>query len=150
MLGFGPSYSRGLKVPVIFIIYCHNNRPCFHQTRSAWSLDQGLNKNDSFQQFCPYSYKFLCNAGTAHHIPRPSHMSLNFVTVRAQLQTAGPLLLTWINFDICNYIHYKVWNEINYPFLNFNGDTIEVWEWINNFIPHFARHVITYPCWDWY
>ena len=25
-----------------------------------------------------------------------------------------------------NYIHYKVWDEITYPFLNFNGYTIEV------------------------
>ena len=27
-----------------------------------------------------------------------------------------------------------------------NGGTIEVWEWISNFIPHFTKHVITYPC----
>ena len=27
---------------------------------------------------------------------------------------------------ISNYIHYKVWDEITYPFLNFNGATIEV------------------------
>ena len=26
----------------------------------------------------------------------------------------------------CNYIHYKVWDEITYQFLNFNGCTIEV------------------------
>ena len=25
-----------------------------------------------------------------------------------------------------NHIHYKVWYEITYPFLNFNGATIEV------------------------
>ena len=25
-----------------------------------------------------------------------------------------------------NYILYKVWNEITYPFLNFNGATVEV------------------------
>ena len=31
----------------------------------------------------------------------------------------------------------KVSDEIAYPFPNFNGCTIEVWEWINNFIPHF-------------
>ena len=36
-----------------------------------------------------------------------------------------------------------------YPFINFNGATFEVWEWISNFIPHFTGHVITYPCWDW-
>ena len=27
---------------------------------------------------------------------------------------------------IVNYIHYKVWDEITYPFLNFNGATVEV------------------------
>ena len=26
------------------------------------------------------------------------------------------------------YIHYKVWDEITYPFLNFNGATVEVME----------------------
>ena len=36
-------------------------------------------------------------------------------------------------------------DEITYPFLNFNGSTVEVYERISNFIPHFAGHVITYP-----
>ena len=40
----------------------------------------------------------------------------------------------------------KVWDEITYPFLNFNGATVEVEEWISNFIPDFAGHVITCPC----
>ena len=31
-------------------------------------------------------------------------------------------LATWIS----NHIHYKVWDEITYPFLNFNGCTVEV------------------------
>ena len=35
----------------------------------------------------------------------------------------------------------KVWDEITYPFPNFNGRTIEVWEWISNFIPYFILHV---------
>ena len=43
---------------------------------------------------------------------------------------------------------YEVWDEITYPFQNFNDTTVEVWEWINNFIPHFSGHVFTYPCWD--
>ena len=30
-----------------------------------------------------------------------------------------------ISLDIL-YIHYKVWDEITYPFLNFNGATVEV------------------------
>ena len=32
------------------------------------------------------------------------------------------LIPAWIN----NYIHYKMWDEITYPFLNFNGCTVEV------------------------
>ena len=27
---------------------------------------------------------------------------------------------------IINYTHYNVWDEITYPFLNFNGATVEV------------------------
>ena len=42
----------------------------------------------------------------------------------------------------------KVWDEITYPFLNFNGAAVEVLEWISNYIPHFIMDVITYPCWD--
>ena len=42
----------------------------------------------------------------------------------------GPLLLTCgltlIPAWISNYIHYNVWDEITYPFLNFNGATVEV------------------------
>ena len=35
-----------------------------------------------------------------------------------------PLLLTW--FNLSNNIHYKELDEITYPFLNFNGCTVEV------------------------
>ena len=56
------------------------------------------------------------------------------------------LCLTLISAWISNYVHYKMWDEMTYPFPNFNGCTVEVWEWINNFISHFSVHVITYPC----
>ena len=42
----------------------------------------------------------------------------------------------------------KVWDEITYPFPNFTSCTVEVWEWMSNFMPHFKVDVITYPCWD--
>ena len=29
-----------------------------------------------------------------------------------------------------NHTHSKMWDEIIYPFLNFNACTDEVWEWI--------------------
>ena len=42
----------------------------------------------------------------------------------------------------------KVWDEITNPFANFNGCTVEVWEWVSNFIPNFKMDVISYPCQD--
>ena len=48
----------------------------------------------------------------------------------------------WISYHRVS----KVWNEIIYPFPNFNGATTEVCEWISNVIPHFIMDVNTYPC----
>ena len=45
------------------------------------------------------------------------------------IKTSGPFYehgLTLIPAWISNYIHYNVWDEITYPFLNFNGVTVEV------------------------
>ena len=53
--------------------------------------------------------------------------------------TSGSHLLTWNKFTpawIGNHMSTKVWEEITYTFLNFIGCTVEVWEWISNFIPH--------------
>ena len=52
----------------------------------------------------------------------------------------GPISLAWIS----NYTHYNAWDEITYPFQNFNN----VWDWRSNFIPHFTGHEIIYPCWN--
>ena len=56
-------------------------------------------------------------------------------------------------YQLWNHIYYistkiKVRDEIIYLFPNFNNATVEVWEWMNNFIPDFTGHVITYPRWD--
>ena len=65
--------------------------------------------------------------------------------------TPGSLLLTGISFDPSMDMYLmpsKVWGEIIYPFLNLNYATVEIWEWISNFIPPFIMDVISYPCWD--
>ena len=51
------------------------------------------------------------------------------------------LIPAWIS----RHIHWNVRDEITYLFPNFNGCTVEVWEWMSNFIPNFTVHVITYP-----
>ena len=49
---------------------------------------------------------------------------LSFVLLWLYYEILVDLTLTpaWIS----NYIHYKVWDDITYPFLNFNGATVEV------------------------
>ena len=72
------------------------------------------------------------------------HGPRNMMRYSANIQTVS-LIAAWI----ANYIHYKVWDEITYPFTNFNSATVEVCEWKSNFTQHFTEHVITYPCWDY-
>ena len=52
-------------------------------------------------------------------------------------QHGSTLTPAWIS----NHIHYKMWDEITYPFPNFNSSGIGVWEWMNNFIPHVTGHM---------
>ena len=61
---------------------------------------------------------FCLHLNIAYKRPEPEGMSL------------------WNGIPVCisNYIHYKVWDEIAYPLPNFNGATVEVWEWIGNFM----------------
>ena len=49
----------------------------------------------------------------------------------------GPIYTAWIS----NHMPSKVWDEITYPFPNFNIATTEVWVWINDFISHFIMDV---------
>ena len=62
--------------------------------------------------------------------------------------TCGSSASVHSSLNFSNYIHYKVWDEITYPYSNFNGATVEVWEWISYFILHFTGYVITYKYWD--
>ena len=43
---------------------------------------------------------------------------------------------------VSKHMASKVWDEITYHFLNFNGGTIEVKEWIGNSIPHIIMGVL--------
>ena len=68
------------------------------------------------------------------------HVSKGLPAVRVVIKFMFCIYIAWIS----NFIHYRVWDEVTYPFPNFNGATIEVWEWISNFTPHFTGYVITY------
>ena len=58
-----------------------------------------------------------------------------------------PLLLIWITYNpsMVKLAHASnVWDESTSPFPNFNGITVEVLEWISNFLLRFIGRVITY------
>ena len=51
----------------------------------------------------------------------------HFLVMRKQTRTPiGNMVLALIPACVSNYVYYKVWDEITYPFLNFNGCTVEV------------------------
>ena len=54
--------------------------------------------------------------------------------------------LLFIQPWIINYILYIVWDEITYPFLNFNGCTVQLRECLSSYTARISRHVITFPC----
>ena len=71
-----------------------------------------------------------------------------FSTTFRGLEPLLLLLLKWFNFNPSSHISSTVWDEIIYPFPNFNGCTVDVWEWISNFIPHTIMTIITHSCRD--
>ena len=58
------------------------------------------------------------------------------------------LIETWdpLSWHELTYINYKVWDEITYPFHNFNSAAIDVREWIINFIPPFIGYDSEFRC----
>ena len=59
------------------------------------------------------------------HNTDSSHFILAMLNTRDSFHLHGlPLITAWVS----NYINYKMWDEITYPFQAFNGVTIGVWE----------------------
>ena len=52
------------------------------------------------------------------------------------------------SLDISNYMPSEAWDEFTYPFPNFKGSIIEIWELLSHFISYSITDVITYPWWD--
>ena len=82
-----------------------------------------------------------------NHNTNLSNFFLNImINKMSAILSLGPFYkhgLTLIRVWISNCVHYKVWDEIPYQFPNCDACK-KVWEWISNFIPHIAGHVITY------
>ena len=65
----------------------------------------------------------------------------------SQLRAFWPLSLAWIDLNLCMDKYKHAQSSVGWIYFaipNFYGYTIEVWEWIGNFTPHFIIGVITY------
>ena len=92
-----------------------------HESTVIWQLNNSKTKpNKNLSIFDGTYYKFIVLSGPFFH--------------------GSTLMTAWSD----KYTHYKMWDEITYPFLNCNSCTVEVPEWISNFTLHFTGHVITY------
>ena len=108
-----------------------------------WSWSFGIPSNETllYKTLCRY----LLYIGTYVFCSRLALLSVTALSLQRPLYSHN---LTLIPVCISIYIHYKVWDEITYPFPNVNGATVEFWELASYFSPHFTGHVITYTCWD--
>ena len=80
----------------------------------------------------------LCNGHCSDTWSYWNRMGL--VLIRGLYYHGSTLPPAWISHNMS----CKVWDEITYPFPNFNGCTVEFGEWIGNFTLHFVTDVITY------
>ena len=64
-----------------------------------------------------------------YHFVNGWYNIVSVISIIIGLIISGPFYshgLTLIPAWISNYTHYNVWDEITYPFLNFNSATVEV------------------------
>ena len=91
-----------------------------------------LEKHIKPQEFCfvlTYGYDILASVSIWHWYYRWARVRV------CALRPWGPFnkcRLTLIAAWISNHMPIKVGVEIAYPFSNFNGCTVDVWEWISN------------------
>ena len=60
--------------------------------------------------------------GVGHEYP----FNITPLGLMESVLSAATIGLTLIPAWISNFTHYDAWDEITYPFLNFNGATVEV------------------------
>ena len=81
----------------------------------------------------------------AHWGSAPVFFSYKKLRHQGFMQTGLTLIPVWI----CNYIDYKLWDELLIDSQTLTVAPLKFGHGISNFNQYFTRHVITYPCWDY-
>ena len=119
----------------------------------------GTNFSEILSQIHPFSFKKI-HLKMSSGKWRPFCLGLNvlkefiaFVIIIEGVITLGALAIHMILAKYkCGTTPFLLYasNKLDtfYNYLSIFGCTVEVWEWISNFIQDFIMDVITYPCWD--
>ena len=129
-----------------FIVFEHTSLILknWNKHRSEWNENANGKENDYLQDTLDNRYADQDN-GASHDVRRVLAMKEGINGLHHTEKLKKKIrYAAWIS----NHMHFIMWDEITYPFPNFNGGTVEVWEWISDFIPHYTWFLITYPCWD--
>ena len=112
----------------------------FAVSKFVSSMDIPDDENDELQAYC--HCKIIISISTIHDQVHQTLFRRLFNIGHDDFIYASATGTTVRNIGKWSHVtsgrHYNVWDEITYPSLNFNGTTVEVWEWISNFIPHFT------------
>ena len=137
------------KLSVIFH-EIHRIKPCPHCTQITQlnNIYQYTKDSICYKNRAPYSYKYYIQQIYLIVIEWIifKHLSLFCIVFQKYgIHLCKPHILNSPNQRQFNYAVINIWT----PFPHFKGASIEIWEWISNFTPHFIGYVITYPCWYW-
>ena len=113
--------------------YCPHQKPCPH-----WCGSSDFGKWQSFQ-ILTQTFAVFLNFVTFYVL----YLWITWHGIDCYFP--GPYLLTWFNFNpsMDKQLHLSYTEASNY----LSGATGDVYEWVSNFIPHFAMDLITYACW---
>ena len=92
-------------------------------------------------------FDFKCHMNVSHILSDRSVWRPEFRSGHYGVNSLWPTDASWCHRTCLTLVLVFV-HVVTYPFPNFNGCTIQIWEWISNFIPRFKMEVITYPCSD--
>ena len=96
------------------------------------------------QKYAHFCYKLHCGIFVGWIMVFVKRANIHIATSCTEWYNMwNNIALTLIPAWMSNHMSSKMWVEITYLLPNFNGASVEVWEWISNFIPHLTMDLIT-------
>ena len=93
------------------------------------------------------TYRFECDNGFDLAMTLIFEFSKSYVILTIWWPRSGVMIYQIVT-GVTSNVGVPSTHLVIHPFPNLKGYTVEVWEWISNFIPRFIKDVVTYSCRD--